>query len=261
MSASEASLFMKDLVFVGLEAETSELAIRTMANNLIQKGFVHPSFVEAVLAREKIYPTGLPTVIPVGLPHTDVEHCIKPAISVAILKKPVILQMMGDPTQTVSTNLIFLLSVVTPANQVKLLTRLIDFFQQTEKLQSLMTKINADEVVAMLQAELETIPAEATKAAANTTTSGNSFEATVDHPAGLHARPAAKFVQMAAKFPCAIKITNLDKPKSYVNAKSIISVLTLEISKGNRINVTAEGERSEEALASLKTLLESNFGD
>jgi phosphotransferase system HPr (HPr) family protein len=66
---------------------------------------------------------------------------------------------------------------------------------------------------------------------------------------------------MAAKFPCAIKITNLDKPKSYVNAKSIISVLTLEISKGNRINVTAEGERSEEALASLKTLLESNFGD
>lgn len=261
MSETGSSLFLKELVYVGLDAESSEQAIRTLATNLVDRGYVKPSFPDAVLAREKIYPTGLPTVLPVGLPHTDVEHCLRPAISVAVLKNPVVFQMMGDPTQTVSTNLIFLLSVVTPANQVKLLTRLIDFFQQTEKLQALMALGSVDEVVEMLRAELETAPAGGAKTVAEDPSQQNSFQVTIDHPVGLHARPAAKFVQAAAKFPCSIKITNLDKQKPSVDAKSIISVLTLEISQGNRVLVTAEGERSQEALDSLKALIESNFGE
>ena len=91
---------------------------------------------------------------------------------------------------------------------------------------------------------------------------GNAFEGVIRHPAGLHARPAAKFVQTAAKFPgCSIKITNLEKQKPYVDAKSIISVLTLEIGQGNRIRVTADGEKAAEALQALQALIETNFGE
>ncbi len=262
MSPAETSLFAKELVFVGLEAKTSEEAIRTLADNFIKLGYVHPSFPDAVITREGKYPTGLPTEIPVGLPHTDVEHCIKPGISVAVLKDPVTFQMMGDPSQTVSTRLIFLLSVVIPANQVKLLTRLIEFFQQSAKLQTLMAAEKAEDVVVMLQNELENTEAEAAKTIAAASSSDNAFEAVVQHPAGLHARPAAKFVQTAARFPgCAIKITNLEKQKPYVDAKSIISVLTLEIGKGNRIRVTAEGEKATDALQALRTLVDTNFGE
>ena len=256
------SLFAPELTFVGLEAENAEQAIRTMAGNFLRLGYVEPTYPDAVIKREGIYPTGLPTEIPVGLPHTDVEHCLKPGISVATLKNPVTFKMMGDPDQTVSTNLIFLLSVVTPANQVKLLMRLIEFFQQSDKLRKLAALATPQEVVAMLQAELETQPAAEQKAAAAVAATENAFEGVIRHPAGLHARPAAKFVQTAAKFPgCSIKITNLEKQKPYVDAKSIISVLTLEIGQGNRIRVTADGEKAAEALQALQALIETNFGE
>lgn len=259
----EGSLFAPELTYVGLDAATSEQAIRTLAQNFIKLGYVHPSFPDAVITREGKYPTGLPTEIPVGLPHTDVEHCIRPGISVAILKNPVTFQMMGDPTQTVSTNIIFLLSVVTPANQVKLLTRLIDFFQQSAKLQKLASLATPQQVVDMLQGELEAVPAAAAaKPAAADEAAGHSFEAVIHHPAGLHARPAAKFVQTAAKFiGTSIKITNLEKQKPYVDAKSIISVLTLEIGQGNRLRVTAEGQNAAEALQALQALIDNNFGE
>ena len=256
------SLFAPELTFVGLDVQTSEQALRHLANNFLRLGYVHPTFPDAVITREGIYPTGLPTEIPVGLPHTDVEHCIRPGISVAILKQPVTFKMMGDPTQTVSTNIVFQLSVVTPANQVKLLTRLIDFFQQSDKLRKLASLPTPQAVVEMLQSELESAPAAAAKPAASAQAAANSFDAVIKHPAGLHARPAAKFVQTAAKFiGTSIKITNLEKQKPYVDAKSIISVLTLEIGQGNRLRVTAEGPSATEALQALQALIETNFGE
>ena len=87
------------------------------------------------------------------------------------------------------------------------------------------------------------------------------IELTVSHPSGLHARPAAKFVQTAATFPCDIKVANLTTGSSAVNAKSILSVLTLGVNQGHRIQVDASGDAAEAALAALRQLVESNFGE
>lgn len=80
----------------------------------------------------------------------------------------------------------------------------------------------------------------------------------VRHDVGLHARPAALFVKTAAKFPCTIHVTKGDKT---VNAKSIISVLSLGVGQDTEITLQAEGERAEEALQALTQLIESNFGE
>jgi len=88
-----------------------------------------------------------------------------------------------------------------------------------------------------------------------------SITLTVNHSAGLHARPAALFVKMAASFPCSITVKNLSNDKPAVNAKSVLSVLTQAVNQGQNVEIKAEGERADEALKALKELIDGNFGE
>jgi phosphotransferase system HPr (HPr) family protein len=81
---------------------------------------------------------------------------------------------------------------------------------------------------------------------------------TVTHKAGLHARPAALFVQTANKFHSTIKVLHGDRE---ANAKSIMGVLTLGASQGAVVTVQADGEDADQALSDLRRLVESNFGE
>jgi phosphotransferase system HPr (HPr) family protein len=89
----------------------------------------------------------------------------------------------------------------------------------------------------------------------------SKIEITINHPAGLHARPAAKFVQTATAFPCNINVRNKTNNGKMVNAKSILSVLTLGVNQGCEIEIEAEGNKEEEALEALKSLIDNNFGE
>jgi phosphocarrier protein HPr len=79
---------------------------------------------------------------------------------------------------------------------------------------------------------------------------------TIQHKVGLHARPAALFVQTAQQFDSDIRVTH-DERKA--NAKSILNVLTLGAGPGAAITVCAEGKDAEQALVALETLVENNF--
>jgi phosphotransferase system HPr (HPr) family protein len=84
---------------------------------------------------------------------------------------------------------------------------------------------------------------------------------TIDHPAGLHARPAAQFVKTAARFPCKISVRKLNSEKPPANAKSPLSVLTLGVNQGDTVEIIAEGEEAQAALEALVELVKSNFGE
>jgi phosphotransferase system HPr (HPr) family protein len=83
----------------------------------------------------------------------------------------------------------------------------------------------------------------------------------VNHPSGLHARPAAIFVNAAKGFSCDITVRNVTAGKPAVNAKSILSVITQGVNQGFEIELAAEGDGAEVALQALKDLIESNFGE
>jgi phosphotransferase system HPr (HPr) family protein len=83
----------------------------------------------------------------------------------------------------------------------------------------------------------------------------------VKHKVGLHARPAALFVQTAAKFASKIKVKNLTANGNFVDAKSIIMVLTLGVMKDHEVVIQTEGADADVALEALKTLIENNFGE
>ena len=69
---------------------------------------------------------------------------------------------------------------------------------------------------------------------------------------GLHARPAAIFVQNAKGFQCAITLAKNEKK---VNAKSLLSVLTLGAEQGEQVVLHADGEDAETAVEKLAALL------
>lgn len=81
---------------------------------------------------------------------------------------------------------------------------------------------------------------------------------TVKNKTGLHARPAALFVQAANKFKSEIFI---EKEGKKVNAKSIMGVMSLAVSQGTQITISAEGEDEKEAVEKLLELIESKFGE
>lgn len=88
-------------------------------------------------------------------------------------------------------------------------------------------------------------------------------EATIPirHKVGLHARPAALFVQTAAKFSSKIKVKNLTTNGNFVDAKSIIMVLTLGVMRDHEVVIQTDGPDADAALEALKLLIEGNFGE
>lgn len=69
---------------------------------------------------------------------------------------------------------------------------------------------------------------------------------------GLHARPAALFVQVANRFKSAIRVR---KGRREVDGKSIMGILTLAAERGSSVEVTTQGVDAKEALHALEVLL------
>ncbi len=75
---------------------------------------------------------------------------------------------------------------------------------------------------------------------------------------GLHARPAAEIVKLAAKFQSDITIVKDDLD---VNGKSIMGVMMLAAEHGSTILLRAEGPDADAALDALATLVGNKFGE
>lgn len=71
---------------------------------------------------------------------------------------------------------------------------------------------------------------------------------------GLHARPAALFVQIANKYDAEISVK---KGRQLVNGKSIMGIMMLAASRGSKIYIVARGDDAQEALEELERLVTS----
>jgi phosphotransferase system HPr (HPr) family protein len=76
---------------------------------------------------------------------------------------------------------------------------------------------------------------------------------------GLHLRPLHLFIQVANEYEAELSIQNGTSESGWVNAKSIIEVLTLAVEQNHFINLKAEGDDEVEALKALTDLIESDF--
>ncbi len=80
----------------------------------------------------------------------------------------------------------------------------------------------------------------------------------ISNELGLHARAAARFVEVATGYSCEVWIS---KDGNRVNGKSIMGILTLAAARGETVTVEVDGENEAVALEELKTLIERGFGE
>ncbi|PWH14627.1 MAG: phosphoenolpyruvate--protein phosphotransferase [Anaerolineae bacterium] len=90
---------------------------------------------------------------------------------------------------------------------------------------------------------------------------GEAITLTLTNLHGLHARPAARFVQTASQFNAEITVRNLTAGKGPVSARSINAIATLGAIEHHQIQIHASGPEATLALQALKALVESNFGE
>ncbi len=84
----------------------------------------------------------------------------------------------------------------------------------------------------------------------------------VQHEHGLHARPADLFVRCANTFKSSISVSNLTRnTEKKANAKGILGILSIGVHGGDSVHIVATGEDSQQAIAALTRLIESNFED
>jgi phosphotransferase system HPr (HPr) family protein len=80
----------------------------------------------------------------------------------------------------------------------------------------------------------------------------------IQNKLGLHARPAALFVQTANRFKSDIEVR---KGRQKVDGKSIMGIMMLAVGSDSAITVRTHGPDAEEAMAEITKLIEQNFGE
>ena len=86
-----------------------------------------------------------------------------------------------------------------------------------------------------------------------------TVELAVEHEHGLHLRPAADFVRLAARYRADVRVANLSRGGREASARSLLAVTALGVNRGHTIRLSATGEDAADAVRALSELIRSNF--
>ena len=145
-----------ELVIMKLSSSDWEGVIRELAVLMETRGYVRPTFQDAVVTREASFPTGLPTqTIGVAIPHADIQHVLRPGMAVGRCATPVAFGTMGGARgETISVSLVVLLALTEPHAHVDMLQRLMDFFQDADATRRVLAAKSREEIVALMSSYL-----------------------------------------------------------------------------------------------------------
>ncbi|MDD5845281.1 MAG: PTS sugar transporter subunit IIA [Olsenella sp.] len=144
-------LLRKELVNVNLEASSKEDLLRKLAGEFLEEGLVKPSFPQAILDREAVYPTGLPAVaFDIAIPHCAASNVIETSMAVATLAHPVEFQQMGSADITLHPEVVFMLAIQDPDKQLETLQKIMGVIQDRDLLVKIRSSRDADELYGLL---------------------------------------------------------------------------------------------------------------
>lgn len=148
----------ESLIFTNLEAKTYEDVMRAVGQKVTAEGFAKESYVDALINREKDFPTGLDIDgFGVAIPHTDVSHVNKAATAIAILKNPVTFVQMGTDDDYVDAKVVFVLAVDDPKGHLEQLQRIISIIQDKNVLEKLTQVNEASEIINVIKEKEKTL--------------------------------------------------------------------------------------------------------
>lgn len=142
----------ESLIRIDLEADSYQDVFSQLGGMLVKEGYAKSSYIDALCAREKDYPTGLDIDgIGVAIPHTDVSHVNQAGTAIAVLKEPVTFIQMGTDDEEVSVSLVFMLCVTDPNAHLDELQRILAVIQDTDILKRLIKARNTLEIIEIIK--------------------------------------------------------------------------------------------------------------
>lgn len=142
----------KSVIVPDLEAKTWEDVMKNLGQKLIDAGYSKESYIDALIAREKDFPTGLDIDgLGVAIPHTDVSHVNKAGIAIGVLKEPVTFIQMGTDDEEVQVKLVFMLAVTDPNAHIDELQRIIEIIQDKGVLEKLFTVTDKETIIEVIK--------------------------------------------------------------------------------------------------------------
>lgn len=149
-------MLKKELIHLNMDCKSSQEAMRILAQSFVDNAVVKESFIAAVIEREEHYPTGLPAkAFDIAIPHTVSEHVLEPSIAIGVLSHPVEFRQMGSPEIVLHPQLLFMLAITAPKEQITLLKRIMKLLQNEELLCAIRNAKSADRIIELLAPELE----------------------------------------------------------------------------------------------------------
>lgn len=126
-------------IFVEIEAADFPELIHQIAQPLIDDQDVVAEFPLQVIQREENFPTGLPTEpIGVAIPHTDAKYVKNNRVTIATLKKPIQMEVMGGMDDAkIEVSIVFLLALGQSNKQLNILQKLMGILPDADLLDRL----------------------------------------------------------------------------------------------------------------------------
>lgn len=235
-------------VFTGQSASNKAEALAFIADNMLANGYVSADYTEALLGREDQVSTYLTNGV--AIPHgvVDAKHLVSKT-GLIIVQYPN--GVTWNDGETVN------LAVGIAANgdeHLAVLAQLTKVVMDAELAKKLGTTATADDIIKALGMEVKE-----DAAAGSADDYDIKAEVTIVDKAGMHARPATVLSKMAGKYADTdVKISCKGKA---VSAKSMMKLLTLGISCGDKVVISAEGGNAQAAVDEISSALAAGLDE
>jgi phosphocarrier protein FPr len=236
------------LVRLQSKATDKQDAIRQAGQLLVDNGNIDAGYIVSMLGREGVANTylGNGISIPHGLPK-DRDLIKQTGISVV--------QVPGGVTWNPGETAHLVVGIAAKSDEhIDVLRRLTRVLGDEEQVARLTRTTDPRDIIEALTGERPAAPAKK----ADTTDYADFFDAVILNKTGLHARPAATFVDVAKRFQADVKVR---RDGSAANGKSLISLLQLGVEHGTTIRVSAQGADALASLNALKAAIAVGLGD
>ncbi|MBS6397099.1 MAG: GNAT family N-acetyltransferase [Clostridiales bacterium] len=120
-----------EVVVLDGDGETLEDAIRNAGFEMCRKGLVRENYAQKCIEREMVFSTGLPTNIPVAIPHTDEKYVNRDCLCFQRMKRPVKAIEIGGTTE-LACSLVINMGMTGSGTQVTMLSKMMEVLQDDE---------------------------------------------------------------------------------------------------------------------------------
>ena len=147
-----SNMFDAKIALFHRHADSRDEALKMLAEEFMKSGVAKETFFDGILNREKVFPTGLTlNNMCVAIPHTDPEHVNRTQIGFMSLDTPVEFIEMGSDDTKIQVTMLFMLALKEAHQQMDMLMKLMDVFQNDELMERFKAVDNYEEYMGLIK--------------------------------------------------------------------------------------------------------------